>query len=65
MKIPMVGRRPRYSAGKVQPLLLFLMGIGFVVLGLRQYPAFIAVGGLFVVIAYRGYTSRQDTPHSK
>jgi hypothetical protein len=28
------------------------------VLGLRSYPAFIGVGGLFLVIGYRGYTCR-------
>jgi len=52
------GRLPRNSNGKIQPLLLFLMGLGFVVLGLRAYPAFIGVGGLFLIISYRGYTCR-------
>ncbi len=42
--------------GKILPLLLFLAGLGFVWLGLKTYPAFIAVGILFVVIGYRGYT---------
>ncbi|NOR20132.1 MAG: hypothetical protein GQ538_08610 [Xanthomonadales bacterium] len=51
-------RLPRRSNGKIQPLLLFLMGIGFVALGLRSYPAFIGVGGLFLIIGYRGYTCR-------
>jgi hypothetical protein len=34
------------------------MGMGFVALGLRTYPAFIGVGGLFLVIGYRGYTCK-------
>jgi len=59
MKLPVVGGRPQFSGGKIQPLLLFLMGLGFLALGLRIYPAFIAVGLLFVVIGYRGYTCRQ------
>jgi hypothetical protein len=52
-------RLPRKSAGKVQPLLLFLLGLGFVALGLRSYPAFIGVGGLFLIIGYRGFTCRE------
>lgn len=64
MKLPVVGGRLQFSGNKTQPLLLFLMGIGFVVLGLRIYPAFIAVGLLFVVIGYRGFTHRRsDTTH--
>jgi len=64
MKLPVVGGSPQFSAGKIQPLLLFLMGIGFVALGMRIYPAFIAVGLLFVIIGYRGYTyRRRDTTH--
>ena len=59
MKILVVGSRPQFSAGNIQPFLLFLLGMGFVVLGLRIYPAFIAVGGLFVVISYRGFTCRR------
>lgn len=59
MKLPVVGKRPQFSAGKIQPLLLFLMGLGFVVLGMRIYPAFVAVGCLFVIIGYRGYTCRR------
>jgi len=60
MKLRVVGGRPQFSSGKIQPLLLFLMGIGFIVLGMRIYPAFIAVGLLFVIIGYRGYTNRRD-----
>ena len=59
MKLPIAGVSPQFSAGKIQPLLLFLMGLGFVLMGLRIYPAFIAVGSLFLVIGYRGYTCRQ------
>lgn len=39
---------------------MFLMGLGFMVLGLRTYPAFIGVGGLFLIIGYRGFTHRAD-----
>jgi len=49
-------RRPRNSIVKIQSLMLFLVGMGFTVLGFRAYPAFIGVGGLFLVIAYRGFT---------
>lgn len=59
MKLPVVGKRPQFSAGKIRPLLLFLMGLGFVALGMRIYPAFVAVGCLFVIIGYRGYTCRR------
>ena len=59
MKSPVAGASSQFSAGKIQPLLLFLMGLGFVLLGLRIYPAFVAVGGLFLIIGYRGYTCRQ------
>lgn len=58
MKLRFAGRSPQLASGKVQPLLLFLMGIGFVLLGLRIYPAFIGVGVLFIIIGYRGYTCR-------
>lgn len=62
MKYLFAGKRPQFPTGKVQPLLLFLLGIGFMVLGFRTYPAFIGVGGLFLVIGYRGYTClRRDT----
>lgn len=60
MKSPVVGKHPQFSTGHIQPLLLFLMGMGFVILGMRIYPAFIAVGCLFVVIGYRGYTCRRE-----
>jgi len=56
IKFLLAGKRPQISTGKVQPLLLFLLGIGFLVLGFRTYPAFIGVGGLFLVVGYRGYT---------
>lgn len=59
-KSPVAGTRPQFSAGKIQPVLLFLMGIGFLVLGFRTYPAFIGVGGLFLVIGYRGLTYRRE-----
>jgi hypothetical protein len=57
-KFSTVFRQPHKSTGEIQPLLLFLMGLGFVALGLRSYPAFIGVGGLFLIIGYRGYTCR-------
>lgn len=61
MKFLSAGKRPLFAAGKVQPLLLFLLGLGFIVLGFRTYPAFIGVGGLFLVVGYRGYTcTRRD-----
>ena len=60
MRFLAAARRPRNATGKIQPLLLFLMGIGFLALGLRTYPAFIGVGGLFLVIGYRGYTCRTN-----
>jgi len=59
MKLPVVSKPPHFSTGNIQPLLLFLLGLGFVILGMRIYPAFIAVGCLFLVIGYRGYTHRR------
>jgi len=59
-KLLATARLPRKSSGKIQPLLLFLMGLGFVALGLRSYPAFIAVGSMFLIIGYRGYTCRSS-----
>lgn len=59
MKTPIAGASSQFSADKVQPLLIFLLGLAFVLLGLRIYPAFIAVGSLFLVVGYRGYTCRQ------
>ena len=58
IKYEVAGWRPRYSKGKIQPTLLFLLGLGFVTLGLRIYPAFVIVGCLFLVIGYRGYTCK-------
>ncbi len=58
MKLPVAGKHLQFSADKIQPLLLFLMGMGFLVLGMRIYPAFIAVGSLFMLVGYRGYTYR-------
>ena len=60
MKFLFVGKSPQLAAGKIQPLLLFLMGVGFIVMGFRIYPAFIGVGVLFLIIGYRGYTCRRD-----
>ena len=60
MKLLAAVRRSRNSSGKIQALLMLLMGAGFMVLGLRTYPAFIGVGGLFLVIGYRGYTCRTN-----
>ena len=60
MKLPVTGSRPYFSTGTIQPLLLLILGMGFVVLGMRIYPAFIAVGCLFVIIGYRGYTHRRS-----
>ena len=51
-------QQSRKSTGKAQPFLLFLLGLGFIALGLRSYPAFIGVGGMFLIIGYRGYTCR-------
>jgi hypothetical protein len=59
IKSLLAGNGSRFLTGKVQPLLLFLLGIGFLVLGFRTYPAFIGVGGLFLIVGYRGYTCIQ------
>ena len=64
MKLPVTGSRPYFFTGNIQPLLLFLLGMGFVVMGMRIYPAFIAVGCLFVIIGYRGYKHRQGNTSS-
>ena len=64
MKFLFAGKSPQLAAGKLQPLLLFLMGLGFMVLGFRTYPAFIGVGALFLVIGYRGYTCTGDQHRS-
>ena len=63
MKYLFAGKNSQLPPGKIQPLLLFLMGLGFVVLGFRSYPAFIGVGALFLVIGYRGYTCRRNQLH--
>ena len=60
MKFLFAGRSSQLPVGKIQPLLLFLMGVGFIVMGFRIYPAFIGVGVLFLIIGYRGYTCRRD-----
>ncbi len=60
MKLLAAAKRSCYSTGKIQPLLMFLMGTGFLALGLRTYPAFIGVGGLFLIVAYRGFTCRAN-----
>jgi len=57
-KYSAAAQQPRKSTGKTQPFLLFLLGLGFIALGLRSYPAFIGVGGMFLIIGYRGYTCR-------
>gem|GEM_PF-3457610 len=49
--------RSQLSAQKIHALLLLILGLCFVALGFRSYPAFIAVGGLFILVAYRGYTA--------
>jgi len=56
MKLLAAAVRPRSSAFKTQPMLLLLAGVGFVALGVAAYPAFIAVGCLFLLIGYRGLT---------
>jgi len=58
MKVLAAARRPYNASGKIQPMLLFLVGLGFLALGLRTYPAFIGVGGLFLFIGYRGFTCK-------
>lgn len=58
MKFLAGSKLPCNASGKIQPLLLCMMGLGFVALGLRSYPAFVGVGGLFLIIAYRGFTCR-------
>jgi hypothetical protein len=58
-------RLPRRANGKIQPLLLFLLGMGFLILGLRSIPAFIVVGVLFLFISYRGYTCRTSAVPEK
>ena len=57
-KFSAAAQQSRKSTGKAQPLLLFLLGMGFIALGLRSYPAFIGVGGMFLIIGDRGYTYR-------
>lgn len=59
MKFMAALSRPRSTAIKTQPVLLFLSGIGFLILGFRAYPAFIGVGALFLVIGYRGFTCKK------
>ncbi len=54
----LVGKGPRFASGRVQPILLFVLGAGFTLLGVKTYPAFIAVGSLFMLIGYRGYTCK-------
>jgi len=56
MKNMLAGMRLQPGTRQAQPLLLFLMGLGFVALGVRTYPAFVVVGVLFLIIGYRGYT---------
>jgi uncharacterized membrane protein len=51
------GDRSKLSAQRIHSLLLLLLGLAFVALGFRSYPAFIAVGLLFVLVSYRGYTA--------
>lgn len=60
-KPPMADDRSQLSAQRIHTLLLFLLGIAFMALGIRSYPAFIAVGLLFILVSYRGFTAtKQD-----
>lgn len=63
-KSSMARERSQPSAQKIHALLLLILGLCFMALGVRTYPAFIAVGGLFVLVAYRGYTAglRENKP---
>lgn len=47
----------RFSTQKIHALLLLILGLYFVALGFKSYPAFIIVGCLFVLVSYRGYTA--------
>jgi hypothetical protein len=58
MKFLAATRRSHNSGSKIRSLIVFLMGIIFMTLGLRSYPAFIGVGALFLIISYRGFTCR-------
>lgn len=53
----MADNRSQMSAQRVHTLLLLLLGIAFIALGFKSYPAFIAVGLLFVLVSYRGFTA--------
>ena len=60
-------RGSHLSAQKIHAILLLILGLCFVALGFRSFPAFIVVGALFILVAYRGYTAsfkQQKTPKS-
>jgi len=60
----MAGDRSQQSTQRIHALLLLLLGLAFIALGFRSYPAFIAVGLLFVLVSYRGYTATKQSPKS-
>lgn len=61
-KSSMATEHSQRSAQRVHTLLLLLLGIAFIAFGFKSYPAFIAVGLLFVLVSYRGYTAtKQDS----
>lgn len=60
----MAGDRSQQSAQRIHSLLLLLLGLAFIALGFRSYPAFIAVGLLFVLVSYRGYTATKQNAKS-
>lgn len=61
MKKPLIeDTRSQRSAQRVHTLLLLLLGIAFIAFGFRSYPAFIAVGLLFILVSYRGFTATKQ-----
>ena len=39
---------------------LLIVGISFIVLGISRYPAYIAIGVFYIVIALRGFRMLRD-----
>ena len=39
---------------KAQPLALMIVGISFLIIGALRYPAFLAVGVVFMIVGLRG-----------